>query len=172
MVEKDLILKEQLKFKGLGDFKLSYRHAYDWLIDEEYDITEDKYTEKIKGNAKELKVVWTAVRKITDYFRIRLEIMWEILGMTDVEVEIEGKKKKMNEFGELKLTVKGILEKDYFSKWETSGTQKFLKEIYHKYIIPSRTEQKEIEVYEVVQRFKDDQKAFFDLVCKRYTEVY
>ena len=87
--------------------------------------------------------------------------------MTDVEVEIDGKKKKMNKFVELGIELKGILEKDYSSKWGTSGYEKFFKEMYQKYVIPERTDKKEDEVRDFVQDFKEEMKAFLELTGRR-----
>ena len=127
MVQKDTILKEQVKYRGIGDLGDVYEFSYNWLKDEDYIIVERKYEEAIKGNAKEVRIWWEATKKVTDYFRIAMDIKWQILNMKDVEVEINGKKKQMNEFGELKIVIKGILEKDYSSKWGFSGFNKFTK---------------------------------------------
>ena len=164
MVEKDVILKEQFRLKGMTRFEEFYELAYNWLKDEDYIITEKKYEEVAQpGEAKEVRIEWEATKKITDYFRIGLDIKWQVLGMKDIEVEIDGAKKKMQKFSELKMDLKGTLEKDYGSKWGASGFNKFLREIYDKYIIPVRTEQMETKVRETVQSFKDELKAFLEL---------
>ena len=167
MVEKDTIIKEAVKFAGIGDFKGIYSHAYDWLKEEEFSISEENYVEKIAGDAKDIEIVWSASRVLTDYFKISLNIKWRILGMTDVEAEIDGKKEKMNKFVEIKIETKGVLVKDYDSKWEKTGMWKFLKEIYQKYVIPGRTREKEVQVAEVVQEFKEEMKAFLVLTGKK-----
>ncbi|MCH7568061.1 MAG: hypothetical protein IIA87_01440 [Nanoarchaeota archaeon] len=172
MVEKDIILKEDVRYSGFGNFKKSYEYAHDWLKGELFRITEDSYNEKLTGNEKEIEVKWIASKKITDYFRITLRIRWKILKMTDVEVEIDGKKEEMNKFQEIKIEIKGVLEKDYSTKWQPSPIYRFFKEVYHKYIIPSRTLEKEDQVREIVQDFKDEMKAFFDLTARRAKSSY
>ena len=167
MVEKETIIREQFKYTGLGNFKNCYKYAYDWLLGEQYTVIEEKYSEKVSGNEKEIEVQWKADRKLTDYFRIALGIRWHILAMTDVEVEMNGKKKKMNKFGELKIDIKGVLEKDYTGRWEKTGMSKFWKETYHKYIIPKNIEEKEIEVMRDTRNFKEEIKAFLDLTARR-----
>jgi len=167
MVEKDTIIKEAVKFAGIGDFKGAYNHAYEWLKEEEFSITEENYVEKVSGDGKDIEIAWTAARTLTDYFKISLSIKWRILGMSDVEAEIDGKKKKMNKFAEIKIDTKGVLVKDYDSKWEKTGMLKFLKDIYQKYVIPGRTKEKEGQVAEIVQDFKEEMKAFFALTGKK-----
>lgn len=167
MVEKDTVVKEKLKFAGLTDFDEAYKFARDWFLKEDFNLVEDAYTEKAKSGGKELEIEWTASKKLTDYFKVTLKIKWRILGMSEVEVEMEGRKKKMNKIADLTLEVKGTLEKDYSNKWEGSAFNKFIKEIYNKYVIPSTTSAKEEAIQNMVQDFKDEMKAFFELTGRK-----
>ena len=167
MVERDVVLKEMVKFVGISDFKGAYEYSYEWLKSEGFNVIEEKYTEKVSGDSKDIEVKWNADKKITDYFKIRLEIVWEIFGMTEVEVEIDGKRKRMNKFGEINIKIKGILERDWNSRWTSKPTHKFFKDIYYKYIVPERIEKKQLEVQEVVQNLNAEMKAYFDLTGKK-----
>lgn len=167
MAEKDVIIKEKLKYTGYGDFKDIYNYAHDWLKGELYSVTEDNYGEKIKGNSKELDIAWKASKKLTDYFKVEMDVKWKVLGMEDVEVEIDGKKKKMNKFAEIKIELKGSLVRDHSNQWNKSATTKFFKEIYNKYVIPSRTTQMEDKIEDDVKNLKDEIKAFLELSGKR-----
>ena len=167
MVIKSKVIAEKIKYSGYGDFKEAYKYAYDWLIDERYKTIEKEYTEKIVGNGKEIEVKWECTKELSDYFKSNLVIRWRILGMTDVEVEIDGKKEKMNKFSELKIEITGTLEKDYHHKWEKSPFNKFLRDTYDKYIIPARVTEEEDNIKDDVQKFKEEMKAFFDLTAKK-----
>ncbi len=168
MVEKDNVLKEKIFYKGIAKLEDAYIFAYDWLRENEFDVTEKLYSEKIQaGGAKDIEIKWNASVKISDYFRITLEIAWKLLGMKEVEIEIDGQKKESNKFSELSITVKGILEKDWSNKWEPNPIHKFFKELYQKYIIPQRIEEKQDLVREITQKFTDEMKAYFELVGKK-----
>lgn len=167
MVERDDVAKEKLKYSGLGDFKEAYKYARKWLDETEFRVIEDAYTEKVTGGGKDIEVEWTASRKLSDYYKAVLKFKWRILGMTDVEVEIDGKRKNMNKFVELSIELKGILEKDYDSKWEGSRIEKFFKDVYQKYVVIERTRQKEDQVEALIQNFKEEMKAFLDLTGKK-----
>ncbi len=167
MVEKDNIIKETVKYGGLGDFKSTYQYSRRWLDEEGYTVIEDKYSEKLSGNSKEIEIEWTASKKLTDYYKSTLKFKWRILGMTDVEVEADGKRKNMNKFVELGIEIKGILEKDYENKWEPAPFQKFLKDIYQKYVVVERTREKENHVRDTVQSFKEEMKAFLELTGRK-----
>lgn len=168
MAEKDTIVKEKLKYAGLIDFEQAYKFAYEWLKQrEDLNVIEDTYTEKVKSGGKELEIGWTASKKLTDYFKSTYKIKWRILGLSDVEVEIDGRKKKMNKVADLSIELTGILEKDYSNKWEGSSFNKFIKEVYNKYVIPQRTDQKEDAVRDTVQNFKEELKAFLELTGRK-----
>jgi len=167
MAEKEEITKEKVKYSGLGDFKAAYSHAHGFLEDKNYDIVEDKYTEKSKGDSKNVEIEWTASRKIEDYFKIELKVKWKIESLTDVEVEIDGKKKQMNNIGTLEIEIKGTLVTDHSGKWKTTAFQKFLKETYHRFIIPNKLETRKKETTKIVQDFKEEMKAFFELTGRR-----
>ena len=55
MPEKDTIFSSKIKYDGIFLFSDFYKFCHDWLKDETgLDISEDKYTEKLKGDSKEL----------------------------------------------------------------------------------------------------------------------
>lgn len=167
MAEKDNIVKEKVSYAGLGDFKALYKYARDYLEGENFNVIEDSYSEKVSGSSKDIEIEWTAAQKLTDYFKATLKLKWRVIGMSDVEVEIDGKKKQMNKFIGLGIEIKGILEKDYNSKWEGTATHRFFKDAYHKFVIPSRVDQKEERVMGAVQNFKEEMKAFLELTGKK-----
>lgn len=167
MAEKNIIIKEKLKYAGYGDFKTIYSYAHDWLKGEQFSVVEESYTEKVKGSTKDIDISWAASKAITDYFKIDLALKWRVLGMEDVEVEVDGKKKKMNKFSEISIDIKGTLVKDYTNQWNKSATTKFFKELYNKYVIPARTGEMSGEVGKVVQDFKEEMKALLELTGKK-----
>lgn len=167
MAEKDLLIKEKVESTGLFDFGGFYSYAYGWFKYEEYVVIEEEYTEKVSGNEREMIIKWKARKKLSDYFTIDIAIKYEIRNMVDVEVEIDGKKKKMNK-GRITAEIKGTLIKDSQSGWETSNWYKFLREIYDKYVIPGRIENMEEKVFKEVWDFKDALRSYLQLsVTKR-----
>ena len=138
MVELDKFLPEQkVRHVGIFDFKEVYRICYEWFINEGYDVAEKVYLERIQQKGKEIEINWVAVRKVSDYFRFRIESKWHILGLTDIEVEENGKKIKMNQ-GDLEIRFNVILEKDYKHQWENNNFFKGLRKIYDRYILKAR----------------------------------
>jgi len=163
MAEKDRVVKEELKHKGIFDFAALYSFSHSWWK-EEYGINESKYTERVSGNKRDIRIEWIATKDISDYFKFEHKIEFIISGLTDVEVEIDGEKKKMNQ-GEIEIKITAILVKDKDSKWDTSPFNRFMRDVYNKYVIPSRIEDIKIQLSDDAREFKDEIKAFLELTA-------
>lgn len=118
-MEKDSLIKSKVRHVGVFNFKDLYTVLYEWLVDESYDMNEKAYKETIgPGGGKDIEIEWDAVKKVSDYFKFNINVKWKVIGMTSVEVEIDGVKQKMNK-GDLTLEIKTTLLKDYESRWES-----------------------------------------------------
>ncbi|MDP1695738.1 MAG: hypothetical protein Q8L29_02390 [archaeon] len=167
MAEKELIIREKLEHSGIFNFSDIYAYAYRWLSDEEgFGVTEEKYSEKVAGGAREINIEWVAGKNISDYYRIELRLKLELIGLTDVDVEIEGKKKKMNK-GKISIDMKGILIIDRESKWEATPFLRFMRDLYNKYIVPQRGHDFRMEVIRISKDFRDYIKSVLELTGKR-----
>ena len=125
-----------------------------------------RYNRSKHNSHKPIEIEWDARKKISDYFKQKIKVKWHILGLNDAEVEVDGKKVKTNK-GELKLTVDGILERDYEETWEKSPTNKFLRGIYDKYIIKTTIDEYEDRLFLKANSFFEDTKAFLALEGKK-----
>jgi hypothetical protein len=167
MAEKDKIFSSKIKYDGLLDFKDFYKFCYQWLSEEAgLDVIENKYAEKISGDSKNIKVEWGGSRKVTDYFKFGIDVKFEVLNLTNVEVTKDGKKIKMNK-GSVEIGIKGTLIRDYEGKFEKTSTQKFMRGIYEKWVIYSRIKEYEEKLVGDCNEFLSQAKAFLDLEGKR-----
>jgi len=166
MSEKDKVFSSKVQDKkAIFDLGSVYDFCFTWLNDENYIVMEDKYSEKIKPNGKELEIIWTAKKKVSDYFRFILKIRWFIIGLKDVEVEKNGNKVKMNK-GDFEITVKGVLERDYEHSWEQNQFYKSLRKMYNRFIVRGRIDQYEEKLYGEADDFLAEVKAFLALEAK------
>jgi len=166
MSEKDTIIASKIKQKGIFHFKDFYEFAYKWITDEDYDIIEKKYSEKVAGDSKDLEIIWNAEKKISDYFKITIDMHWFILGMGKTKVKKEGKEVSMNA-GTLEIRFKGSLVKDYENRWENKPIWKFLRGVYDRYIIRSRIEDYEDKIFEETTELINQLKAFLEIEGKQ-----
>ncbi len=166
MPEKDLVIKEKIENSGLFDFPAFYSYAHSWFINEQYGVVEEKYSERVSGNKRDLVIEWKATKKFSDYFKVEIAVKFEIGEMTEVEAEIDGKTKKMNK-GKVVVEIKAVLVKDHESKWESSWSSRFFRDIYNKYIIPTRVFAMNNKAEDDVKKFKEEIKAFLELSGRR-----
>jgi GTP1/Obg family GTP-binding protein len=166
MAEKDLIVKEKMSHNGIFDFEGFYSFCHGWFDEENYGVVEERYDEKVAGNKKNIFYQWKANKKLSDYFKIEQDIKFFVNDLTDVEVEIDGTKKKMNK-GNIAIEIKGALVKDYKSKWDVSPLNKFLRDVYNKFIVSGRVDALEGKTEEDAQTFKEEVKAYLELSGKR-----
>jgi hypothetical protein len=166
MAEKDKIFSSKVKYEGLMDFKEFYKFCYQWLTEEsQLDLVENKYAEKISGDSKNIKVEWGGSRKVTDYFKFQVDVKFEVLNLSNVEITQDGKKLKMNK-GSVEVSIKGTLVRDYEGKFEHTSTQKFMRAIYEKWVIYSRIKEYEGKLMADCNEFLSQAKAFLDLEGK------
>ncbi|HTZ42026.1 MAG TPA: hypothetical protein VMC07_02355 [Candidatus Omnitrophota bacterium] len=167
MPEKDDIYSSKIKKTGIFNFSDYYNFNHNWLVEElKYvDFQEDKYTEKLVGDAKNIEIEWTCKRKMTDYFQFQIKVKYRILGLTDIEVTKNGVKTKTNK-GSVEVIVTGTLIKDYEGKFEQNGVRKFLRSIYEKWVIPSRVTEYEDKLAGHCEEFLNQGKAYLDLEVK------
>ncbi len=166
MSEKDQVSKEKLEHTGIFDFKAMYSYAHRWFAEQGYGVTEEKYSEKSKGDSRDLIIEWKVTKDLSDYFRFEYKIKFEIEGLSDVEVEIDGQRKQMNK-GKVVVEITSTLVMDKDAKWETTPFSRFMRDIYNKYIVPSRVEAMRQLLLSKGNGFKDDLKSFMNLAARR-----
>jgi hypothetical protein len=165
--EEETVFSTKVKYNGIFNFPEFYRFCYDWLKDDmNLDIAEKKYSEKIKGDAKDIEIEWEGTKTVTDYFKNKVKVTYRIIGLTKVDV-MQGNAKVSTNKGSVEIGVKGILMRDYEGKMERTAFQKFLRGIYDKWVIPARIKEFEERVIMSCDNFLGQAKAWLDLEGKR-----
>ncbi len=162
--EKEELFSSSIKHTGIFNFKEFYQFCFDWVTEQTGigNLAETEYSEKVNGEAKDIDIVWKGSRKLTDYFKFEFEAKFKILGLKKAEIVRDGVKIKTNE-GQVKLTAKGFLARDWQGQFEKNGMQKFFRSLYEKYIIQARVDQFEDVVIGKCDEFLSESKAFLDL---------
>lgn len=167
MADKKLIVREKVEHSGIFNFSHVYDYIHGWLTEEEgFLVAEEKYSEKLSGNARDITIEWTISKKISDYYKIEIKMKYEVGGLTDVEVEIDGKKEKTNK-GKIAIDIKGFLIIDYENKWESSPFSRFMRGFYDKFIVPGRTSAMEDMVLNSVNGLIDNLKSILELSTRQ-----
>jgi len=167
MAEKEQIFNSNIKSTGIFNFRNFYKFCYEWLVEETgLDVMEVKYKEKLAGSEKEMEIEWEGETKFTDYFQFKTKVKFEVKHLTNVEINEGGKKINTNK-GEVKVTIKSYLVRDYLGKFESNAFLKFLRATYERWIILSRIKQFESKIIGDSDEFLSQTKAFLDLEGKR-----
>lgn len=166
-MEKETVFSSQITYGGIFSFKDFYRFCYDWLTEEiGMQIIEDKYSEKLSGDEKNIEVRWRCEKKITDYFRFDATVTFIVNSLKKIEITNGGRKVETNK-GMIRVKIEGIIVRDYLGKFETSAFNKFLRGIYEKWVITSRIEELKERIINYSDEFLLQSKAYLDLEGKR-----
>jgi len=160
---KDVKFQTSVKYVGIFNFREFYEFCFKWLKEEMgMTVIEKEYEEKVKGNEKELKIVWLAISKPAEYFNFNVDVEFGIKRLTDVEVTRGSEKIKTNS-GEIKVKVKATLVKDPDGQFETSAKMKVWRSMYEKFLVPSRIKQYEDGLIGGASEFASQMKEFLDI---------
>ena len=167
MSEKETIFSSNIGYDGVFSFKDFYKFCHDWLIEEVGmdRVVEEKYKEKIAGDKKDIEVKWKGTKDLSDYFRFEMKVSFTVRGLRKVEITNGSTKIETNK-GDLKLKVDGILIMDYKGKFETTPFNKFLRDIYQRWVITSRIEEFKEKIAGDCDEFLLQGKAYLDLEGK------
>lgn len=163
MAERRLIVdKERISYDGLFSAKEFLDIVMTWLSDKGYFPIEKKHTESVKTDGKSVEIEMLPYKKVTDY--AKNIIMIRILGseLKDVVVEIDGKKKKLNQ-GRLQVVLDGYLETDYEHRWETKPIFYFLRMVFEKYVYTPFLSGFEQNLRKDVNNLKSSLKGYLNL---------
>lgn len=167
MAEKDKVYSSKIKYEGVFDFKAFYKFCHQWLTEEtSLSVTEEEYSEKIKGDAKEIDVKWKGKKDISDYFGFETGVSFKILNLKNVEVNQGGRKIKSNE-GSVELKMTSNIVRDPQGKFETTPFMKFVRGIYEKWVINARISEIEEKIDGDSDKFLTQAKAWLDLEGKK-----
>lgn len=168
MVNSEGIFNSKVSYRGIFSFKDFYTFCYNWLRDETQisDFSEDKYSEKLSGDAKNIDIEWTGTRNLTDFFRFQIKVAFKIIALTSVKVKKDGAEIETNK-GDVEVRVKGNLMSDYQNKFEMTAFKKTLRGLYEKYVIPSAVREFKAKIISDCDEFLNQSKAFLDLEGKK-----
>ncbi len=160
MVQKEAIV-DNIKIAQDSIFAMGelYKLMFKWFEAYGYDFHEDEYNEETKQNAKNVKIYWTAEKKIDAYIKFVIEVGMFALNLSDAEIERGGLKIKSNK-ANIEFRISAYLSKDYDNKWKNLHMFHY---IYDKVIVQNRIDKYGGELYGEASKLIDEIKAFLNL---------
>ncbi|HLC58461.1 MAG TPA: hypothetical protein VJI68_01225 [Candidatus Nanoarchaeia archaeon] len=162
--EESIITGAKVKFKGVFELEIVYQKLRQWIVDEEYTDPcvggEIKYAEKIKPNGKQVEIIWQSSKKENDGFILKkLEIVYLILGLTEVEVEVEGQKVNKHK-AEIEMHFNSSIIENANKSWDENT---LMYKIYRKMVLFDNIEQAKIDSYKDTMNVMDEVKNLLNL---------
>jgi hypothetical protein len=146
----------KIKWKGIFDWEKLYKLMKRWLDFEGYgneleNFKEKKYKERIQAGGKLLEIVWEGTKKVSSYYNFVIEVTFLIIGMKEVEVELEGRRVKMNK-GEIEMRFNAYVLSNASDKLDDNS---WFVRVYESWIGRDRLEQHKIDLYKKLMKFQD-----------------
>ena len=152
----------QAEFEGIMNIKEIYKIIDDWIKAYDYDKVEKINTEYVRPDGKYVELLLEPEKKVSDYVKNIIKIKLIARNLKDVDIEEDGRKKKMQE-GHILITFQGTLETDYEGRWEQKATIFFLRVLVDKYIYKFYTDKFENDIAKEVNELNMQVKSFLNL---------
>lgn len=163
MDEYKVTESRRMKFDGVFSMSNYYRVLYDVFRSMNYDVYEIKYAHKMTPDgSEELEIVWSCIKDIDNYSRIRIHAKTLVVGMKRVQVPIEGVNVG-REQAACELEIAGYVETDYLNKWEADPFLKHLKWFYDTYLYREMFRYVSNIAATQVYAVENEVKAFFNM---------
>lgn len=134
MVEKNRIIQKQFAYEGLFRYRELFRLLDFWLRDKFFDKKEKGTGEyRNPDGSKQIHILFEPWKKVTDYYKVSLRIELMVKNMKEVEVEIDGKKERLNH-GFIECVLSGFLVLDYDNRMEKRAGLQFLRDMFQRYV--------------------------------------
>ena len=160
----------EIIYQDVFNLKMLYRAMHLWLDEEEFwdDNQGHNYIEvlylEMRRELREYRVWWRTRKNIlsSKYYRFLLEVDFQVLNCSDVEVMYKGQKVK-GQSAELTLRFRGKLETDFNKKLREHWLASLLARPMRRFVMYREIEARRLELYRYVYAFHD--------YCKRYLEL-
>lgn len=133
MGEKQKYISKGFKFEGIFNYEEFFRIMDVWMRDKFWDKFEKRNEEFLKPDGtKQIEIEFTPWKKYTDYYKATLKIEMMVTDLKEVEIEQDGKKKKMHK-GKIEWKISGYLVVDYEHRWNREVWY-FIRDVFDKFV--------------------------------------
>ena len=171
-MDEEKVVAISFKYKDIYSMSDLYGMARLWLDEEGFTNTELSVPENFMEtfylertdqlSGKEYWIWWRPHKIINNYIKLKLDIDYHVLGMTDIEIMHKGKKIKIQQ-GETEMFFTGKILTDWNNKWQNSPIMKYLEPFFRKQIYKKELEKIEIEFRKTIYRFHQAMKDYLEM---------
>lgn len=159
---KTLIDGRSLSYEGVFNIKELYRIIDTWFKDRGYEKQEIKNWEDVSENEKQIVIEIIPYKKISDYARIDIRIFMIFSKLSEIDVEKDSVKYKMNK-GRAEFYFDSYVVTDYENKWETKPIVFFVKNVIDKFVYRMYTSSYDGEAIRDCTEIENEIRAFMNM---------
>ncbi len=163
-------LELSVRYTGLFDFDGLYAAIIDWAKNYGYIWHEKVYKHKVPSPAgAEQEFIWVMEKNVTEYVKYTIIIVVHIWDLTEVVVDIGGKKKALSN-ARSKMDIKGVVDTDWQKKFDSSSLFiRKLGEFYEKIVLKKEIESVHWDTVNYrMLNLQNLMKQYFDMQTKKY----
>lgn len=123
----------KLDYKGIMNVKELFKLINSWFVERNFQKKEDKCHEQNLPNGKTMEYEISHWKKVSDHPRVIYKIRALFKDVKKVEVNLDGKKKKLDQ-GHVLMYFDGFLEHDYEHRWDEVAIFQFIRTLYWKFV--------------------------------------
>lgn len=138
---------------------------YDWFGDKQFDYYEIKNNKKIVTYGYERAYEIHAEREETGYTRHDIDVEIRVYHGEDIEVIVNGEKKKKTKVGLIVIDIRPKLILDWQKKWET-GVKKKTRKFFNEYILKGYVLEQLDKVYYEAYKLHNEIKNLLEFESK------
>jgi hypothetical protein len=119
-----------IRYRGLFDWGELYLGVADWFKRYRYHFHEETYKHKVPSPlGAEQELFWYGIKDITEFVRFRIDVVFHLWDMTEIEVERDGKKKILTS-ARIEIAIRGQAVFDWQDKFEKNRFTRALRKLY------------------------------------------
>lgn len=153
-------------YEGIFNIQELYQVIDEFLRTKGYGKTENVNREVVHESGKDIFIVMSPSKDHTDYVEKMISIVLDIRNAKDVEVTIDGKKRKMQK-AKINIDLQAILKTDWEGKWNDKNAFFLIRAIYDKWIFKSHTQSYAAETVSDMHFLRDQLKGYLNLSRQR-----
>ena len=160
----------KIQYVSVVDYDDFYKKIVRWFELKGYSFREVEYRDIEDAKGKSFEIIWEATNNVDDYAKFVIKMETMALGFQKLEMEKDGKKIKTNKANfTIKIDSKIIMDyQDQFG----NGFKKILREMYDKYIIPSRISNYKQSLEDDTNELMAEIKSFFAMFGAAVSQSY
>lgn len=166
MTEREVLIeRESLNYSGIFNFQELIDLIKQNGSDRGYFALVPRHSETISEKGKYVRYKLVLDKKLSDYAKANIVFEIEILDMTEKNMEIRKKKKKMQE-GRMEVFYTLLFVTDYEKRFDSKPLIYMVRKLFEKYVYPSAMSQQQNKAKEDTMWIVNNIKAYLNLATR------